>query len=340
MTVIHRLTVPPEKTGERLDRYLSGALPGLSRARIQQLISEGLVSLQGAKARPSARLKGTEEITVSIPPPRPMALVPEDRPVAVLFEDDHLMVVEKPAGMVVHPAPGHGAGTLVHALLSRARSLSGIGGVERPGIVHRLDRDTSGIIVVAKDDASHAGLSSQLAAHRMVRRYRGIVWGKPPRAEGEVKTRVGRHPVHRKKMAVFPDEPLRYPHAGTTAWQRGDSRSGGGSRRIAVTRYRCLESFGSFSLLEFRLETGRTHQVRLHCAHLSCPIVGDDVYGRPREIALGRGKGAVTLTVSRYFLHAFHLGFVHPRTGHRMEFTVPDPPAFTEFRSAVMAAKQ
>jgi len=338
LTVTRRLTVPPGNAGERLDRYLSAALPGLSRARIQQLISGGLISLGGGQARPSARLKGYEEITVSIPPPRPLDLVPEDRPLPVLYEDDHLMVVEKPAGMVVHPAPGHGAGTLVHALLSRAGSLSGIGGVERPGIVHRLDRDTSGLIVVAKDDASHAGLSSQLAARRMTRRYHGIVWGRPPDAEGEIRTRVGRHPVHRKKMAVFPEEPRRSSRAGTATRAGGGSPGGKGAGRIAVTRYRCLESFGGFSLLEFRLETGRTHQVRLHCAHLSCPIVGDDVYGRPRKVALGRGKDVVTVTVPRFLLHAFHLGFLHPRTGQPMEFTVPDPPAFGEFREAVVAA--
>jgi len=338
VAVTHRLTVPPEKAGERLDRYLSGALPSLSRSRIQQLISEGLVTLGGAEVKPSVKLRGNERILVSIPPPKPLDLVPENRPVGVLFEDDHLLVVEKPAGMVVHPAPGHSAGTLVHALLSRPGSLSGIGGVDRPGIVHRLDRDTSGIIVVAKHDASHSGLSSQLAAHKMVRRYRGIVWGRPPRDEGEIRTRVGRHPVHRRKMAVFPVVPVRVRRAGTAATPGIVSPGGLRGRRIAVTRYRFLESFGGFSLLEFALETGRTHQVRLHCAHLSCPIVGDDVYGRLRKVALGRGKAAVTVTVSRFLLHAFRLGFVHPVTGRRMEFTVPDPPEFGEFRAAVLAA--
>ena len=339
MTVTHRLTVPPEMAGERLDRYLSGILPGLSRARIQQLIGEGLVSLRGAKARPSARLKGYEEITVAIPPPRPVDLVPEDRPVAVLFEDEHLMVVEKQAGMVVHPSPGHRAGTLVHALLSRAGSLSGIGGDERPGIVHRLDRDTSGILVVAKDDIAHAGLSSQLAAHRMDRRYRGIVWGKPGRTEGEIRTRVGRHPVHRKKMAVFPVGAGQISRAGVPAVP-GDLAPGsaGRGRRLAVTRYRCLTSVGKFSLLEFRLATGRTHQIRLHCAHISCPIVGDDVYGRSRKFTLGRGNEAVSVTVSRFLLHAFHLGFFHPCTGERMTFSVPDPPEFADFLSTVMVA--
>jgi len=323
---LRRFTVPPEKGGERLDRFLAEVMPDLSRSRIQHLIAEGFVTLSRAPARPSAKLKGNEEIAVVLPPPRPLRLVPEERPLTVLFEDPHVLVLEKPAGMVVHPAPGHRAGTLVHALLSRPGTLSAIGGVERPGIVHRLDRDTSGILVVAKDDASHAGLSAQLAAHRVDRRYRGIVWGRPARPEGTVRTRVGRHPLHRKKMAVFPDEP-----AGP--------RAGGAGRRVAVTRYRCLASFGRFSLVEFVLETGRTHQVRLHCAHLSCPIVGDDIYGRPRKIVLGRGKEAPTVTVGRFLLHAFRLGFVHPVTGEPLTFTVPDPPEFEAFRAAVLAAE-
>ncbi len=321
-----------------MDRYLSYALPDLSRSRIQQLISQGLVSLRGSQTRPSVRLRRDEKITVSIPPTRPLELVPEDGPISVLFEDDHMLVVEKPAGMVVHPGPGHGTGTLVHVLLSRAGSLSGIGGVLRPGIVHRLDRDTSGIIVVAKDDSSHAGLSAQLADHRMVRRYHGIVWGKPPRSEGIVRTRVGRHPGHRKKMAVFPDDIPRNARVETPPGPGDVSPGGRRGKRIAITRYRHLESFGGFSFLEFRLETGRTHQVRLHCAHLSCPIVGDDVYGKPRRIALGQGRRAETVTVRRFLLHAFHLGFVHPVTGQPMEFSVPDPPEFGEFRSAVLSA--
>jgi 23S rRNA pseudouridine1911/1915/1917 synthase len=310
-----RLTVPPDRAGERLDRYLPAALPGLSRAAFQRLIGEGNVLLSGTVPRPSHRLAGGEEIAVTIPPPVPLDLVPEELPLSILHEDAHLLVVEKPAGMVVHPAPGHAVGTLVNALLSRADTLSGIGGVSRPGIVHRLDRDTSGILVVAKTDAAHGGLSSQLSTHSMERRYHGIVFGSPPAATGVVSTRIGRHPVHRKKMAVLAE---------------------GG--RLAVTGYRRLASFGPFSLLEFRLETGRTHQVRVHCAHLRCPIVGDEVYGRPRKIVLGKGVGGCTLTVSRYFLHAFRLGFTHPVTGERLEFTVPDPPEFGAFRAAVEAA--
>lgn len=315
LTGTHRLTVPPGGAGERLDRFLAAAVPTLSRSRIRQLIDDGFVSLAGGVAKASMRLKGLEKITVRTPAPRPSELVPEDRPLKVLFQDAHLMVVEKPAGMVVHPAPGHAEGTLVHVLLSRADALSGIGGVERPGIVHRLDRDTSGLLVAAKNDAAHARLSAQLAAHHMTRRYHGIVWGRPGRPEGTVTTLVGRHPVHRKKMAVRP--------------------TGG---RSAVTHYRCLETFGGFTLAEFRLETGRTHQVRLHCAHLGCPIVGDDVYGRPRKVMLGKRPGAPAVTVSRFLLHAFHLGFAHPASGEWMEFTVPDPPEFGAFRAAVLAA--
>ncbi len=311
----HRLTVPDGHAGERLDRYLPEALPGLSRVRARRLIEEGRVLLGGAPARPAVRLRGGETLVVEVPAAVLPELAPEDVPLHVLHEDPWLLVVEKPAGMVVHPAPGHSGGTLVNALLSRAGALSGIGGVARPGIVHRLDRDTSGILVVAKTDSAHHGLSAQLSSHAMERRYHGIVFGAPPRGDGTVTTRIGRHPVQRKKMAVLP--------------------AGG---RIAVTRYRRLEAFGPFSLVEFRLETGRTHQVRVHCAHLGCPIVGDDVYGRPRKIPLGKGAAARCLTVSRFLLHAFHLAFRHPVSGEPLSFTVPDPPEFASFRDAVLSA--
>jgi len=304
------------KAGWRLDRYLSEALPGLSRTRIQDLIGEGNVRMGPGDVRASARLKGGETVTVSVPPVRPLDLAPEDRPLRILFQDRDLIVVEKPAGMVVHPSPGHPDGTLVNVLLSHADRLSGIGGVARPGIVHRLDKDTSGILVVAKTDEAHAALSAQFSTHETVRRlYHGIVWGRPAPARGTIDTLVGRHPVHRKKMAVL---------------QRGGRR--------AVTHYRVVESFGPFSLLEVRLETGRTHQVRVHCASLSCPIVGDDVYGRSRKILLGKGASGRTVVVGRFLLHAFHLGFDHPRTGKRVEFTVPDPPEFDAFRAAVLEA--
>ena len=308
---MHRLTVPAGRAGDRLDRYLPEALPGLSRVRVRRLIEEGRVLLSGAPARPAARLRGGEAVTVEVPPAVPLDLAPEDVPLKVLHEDSWLLVVEKPAGMVVHPAPGHSVGTLVNALLSRAGTLSGIGGVSRPGIVHRLDRDTSGILVVAKTDAAHHGLSDQLSSRKMDRRYHGIVFGGPPASAGTVTTRFGRHPVHRKKMAVLP--------------------AGG---RVAVTHYRRLGRFGPYSLLEFRLETGRTHQVRVHCAHLGCPIVGDDVYGRSRKISPGKGPAAAVVAVSRFLLHAFHLAFTHPVTGDRLSFTVPDPPEFAAFLAA------
>ncbi len=314
MAETHRIRVAPGKVGERLDKYLSDALPGLSRTRIRELIVLGNVVMDAGTARPSSRLKGGETVTVVVPPPRPIDLSPEDRPLKILFQDRDLLVVEKPAGMVVHPAPGHPCGTLVNALLTHADRLSGIGGVARPGIVHRLDKDTSGILVVAKNDEAHASLSAQFSSHRTVLRlYHGIVWGRPSPPNGKIETSVGRHPVDRKKMAVL--------------------RSGG---RRAVTHYRVLESFGPFSLVEFRLETGRTHQVRVHCASLSCPIVGDDVYGRPRKIPPGKTAGGKTAVVDRFLLHAFRLGFVHPGTGERVEFEVPDPPEFAAFRAAVL----
>src|SRR5512139_2023766 len=258
--------VPAARAGDRLDRYLPEALPGFSRVRVRRLIEEGRVLLSGAPARPATRLRGGEAVTVDVPPATPLDLAPEDVPLKVLHEDPWLLVVEKPAGMVVHPAPGHSSGTLVNALLGRSGTLSGIGGVSRPGIVHRLDRDTSGVLVVAKSDAAHGTLSARFAAHAMERKYHGIVFGGPPADTGTVSTRIGRHPFLRKKMAVLP--------------------AGG---REAVTRYRRIETFGPFSLLEFLLTTGRTHQVRVHCAYLGCPIVGDDVYGRSRKILLGKG---------------------------------------------------
>lgn len=316
--MVKGIAVPPEKAGERLDLFLSEALPGLSRSRVQRLIRDGQVRLAGFSARASLRLKGGETVVVDVPPVRPMDLAPEDLPLRILFQDEHLVVVEKPAGMVVHPAPGHSGGTLVNALLARADRLSGIGGVARPGIVHRLDRETSGILVAAKTDEAHSKLSAQFSTHEEVdRRYHGIVRGRPRMPEGTVSTRIGRHPVHRKKMAVL---------------------AGGG--RLAVTRYRTLESFGPFSLVEFRLATGRTHQVRVHSAYLSCPIVGDRVYGGGRKVPLEKGASAKTVTLDRFFLHAFHLGFVHPATGKQMEFEVPDPPEFAAFRDAVLEANR
>ncbi len=310
--VERRIEVPPGRAGERLDRFLADSVPELSRSRIQQLIAEGRVSVEGKTARPSSRLRAGETILFSIPPPRPPSLAPEERPLSVLYQDPHLMVVEKPSGMVVHPSPGHSGGTLVNVLLFRADRLSGIGGEQRPGIVHRLDKDTSGILLVAKNDAAHRALSADLSAHRIDRRYHGIVWGRPPSPSGTVRTRVGRHPVHRKKMAVL--------------------REGG---REAATRFRILETAHGFSRLEFRLETGRTHQVRLHCAHLGCPIVGDELYGRPRRIPAGAGRNRTIVEVDRYLLHAFHLGFRHPARGEWMEFSVPDPPEFRRFLEAV-----
>jgi 23S rRNA pseudouridine1911/1915/1917 synthase len=272
---------------------------------VKRLLDEGRVRLGDAAGRPSSRLKGGEAVEVSIPPVAPLDLVPEEHPLSVLFSDEHLVVIEKPAGMVVHPAPGHDGGTLVHALLALPGTLSGIGGTARPGIVHRLDRETSGVLVAARTDAAHRGLCTLFASHDLSRKYHAVVVGAPPRAEGELVTRIGRHPVDRKRMAVL--------------------REGG---REAVTRWRLLSRHGALSLVEATLGTGRTHQVRVHMAHLKCPVAGDEVYGKGRRVRLG-GKGR-ELLLDRFLLHAFHLAFVHPVTGEPLSFTVPDPPLFAE----------
>ncbi|HHN72929.1 MAG TPA: RluA family pseudouridine synthase, partial [Thermopetrobacter sp.] len=263
------ITAPEEAAGQRLDRFLAAAAPDVSRARFQSLIAEGRVAVNGAPAaRPGLRLKGGETIRVDLPPPAPAEPRPQDIPLAIVHEDAHLLVIDKPPGMVVHPAPGHGAGTLVNALLHHCgEALSGIGGVRRPGIVHRLDRDTGGLMVVAKSDLAHRRLAEQFAAHgrdgRLERVYRAIVWGHPLPASGRIEAPIGRHPGERTRMAVV----------------------GGERGRVAITRYRTLERFHDAegrplaALVECRLETGRTHQIRVHMAHRRHPLLGDPLYG-------------------------------------------------------------
>ena len=299
-------TVTPEEAGERLDRVLTAHFPDLSRARLQALIAEGRLSLDGAtitdgkhKARP-----GTYSLTV----PAPVSAVPEpqDIPLDILFEDAHLIVVNKPAGMAAHPGPGTPDGTLVNALLFHCGdTLSGIGGVLRPGIVHRLDRDTSGVLVAAKSDAAHRGLSALFAKHDIDRQYRAVVRGAPRYMSGTVTTRIGRSHHDRKKMAVL--------------------RQGG---REAITHYTLEEVYGDHkpvaALLRCRLETGRTHQIRVHMAHLGCPCLGDPVYGSG---APAREVQAIIdeLGFTRQALHAGRLGFVHPITGEKLRFKSPLP---------------
>lgn len=304
-----RIVVGANEAGMRLDRFLAAHMPGMSRARLQALIAAGEVRLGGATiGEPAHRVKPGETFEVSLPAPAPARPEAQDIPLAVVYEDAHLIVIDKPAGLVVHPAAGNADRTLVNALLAHCgASLSGIGGEKRPGIVHRLDKDTSGLIVAAKDDRSHVGLAAQFATHSIERAYQAVVWGWPQPAAGTITGAIGRSPRDRKKMALL--------------------AQGG---KAAVTHYRTLRRFGDHgglavdqiaSLVECRLETGRTHQIRVHFASRGHPLVGDPVYGsgleRLRRLAAARG---VPLPIARQALHAGRLGFVHPITGERLCF--------------------
>lgn len=287
------LTVPPDAEGVRLDRFLAErAGLDLSRSRLQRLIREGRVEVEGRPARPSQPVRAGSRIRVRVPPPEPAAVAPQPIPLDVVYEDADLLVVVKPRGMVVHPAPGHPAGTLVNALLARCPDLAGVGGVQRPGLVHRLDRDTTGLLVVAKTDRAHRDLTAQLRRRELERRYLALVRGVPP-AAGTVDAPVGRDPHRRVRMAVVPDG------------------------RPARTHFRLLEAFRErYALLEVRLETGRTHQIRVHLAAIGHPVAGDPLYGGRRgELGL-QGQA----------LHAYRLALVHPRTGEHLCFEAPPPP--------------
>lgn len=271
----------PDETPERLDKFLVRRLPEFSRARLQGLIADGFVLVDGAAARKSGQtLEAGAVVEVRVPPPVPSRLVGEDIPLDLVFENDDLLAVNKPAGMVVHPAAGHDSGTLVHAALGYAPDLEGIGGEERPGVVHRLDKETSGLILLAKNDRAHRWLQEQFRLRKVEKTYLALVDGAPPTPAGRVEAAIGRDPSHRKKMAVV----------------------SAGKGREAVSEYRTLESFAFHTLLEFHPLTGRTHQIRLHCAFLGCPIVGDRVYGRKTP----------SVDIGRHFLHAARLKIVLP----------------------------
>jgi 23S rRNA pseudouridine1911/1915/1917 synthase len=303
------LEVPAPEAGQRLDRFLAARLPQLSRARLQGLIRDGHLEEGGQPvSNSSRRVREGERYRLVIPPLRPAVPGPEALPLDILFEDEHLVVLVKPAGMVVHPSPGHAGGTLVNALLAHCQgSLSGIGGVERPGIVHRLDREVSGVLVAAKHDRAHIGLAGQFSVHSVERIYEGIVHGVPRFAGGTVDAPIGRHPQDRLRMAVL----QRGGKRAVTRWQRV-AVAGDRLARVAVT-----------------LETGRTHQIRVHMSHLGHPLVGDRLYGRRRSLPPGLPDVG-----ERILLHARHLGFVHPMTGEHLAFTSAPPPLF----DAVMMA--
>lgn len=306
-TRIHRFITPEDVAGLRLDRWLTAQMPGTSRARIQALIAAGKVRVDGATAGDTARkLHGAEEITVEVPPPTAAAPAPQPIPLDIRYEDEAVIVIDKPAGLVVHPALGNPDRTLVNALIAHCgASLSGIGGVMRPGVVHRLDKDTSGLMVVAKTDAAHACLSAQFKARTIVRRYLALVRGCPRPERGLIEGNIGRSAANRKKMAVV--------------------RSGG---RPAATEYEVLRRFPDkgeavASLVACRLHTGRTHQIRVHMAHIGHPVIGDPIYGRGlsglKRSVPGEVRKALE-AVPRQALHAGKLGFRHPLTKRDLHF--------------------
>jgi len=289
------LTVEPASAGARLDRWLTERFPALSRARLQTLIRGGLVRVDGAVLKAAHRLRGGETVEIEIPPPAAEELVPEPTALSVVYEDDYVLVVDKPAGMVVHPGAGRTHGTLAAAVLAHSPTVAGVGGPRRPGIVHRLDKDTSGLLVIAKTQAAYDDLVAQLAARTVTRRYLAVVHGRVRAADGVVNAPIGRHPRDRVKMAVRP--------------------AGRGKR--AVTRYRVLERFPHFTFLELHLETGRTHQIRVHLASLGHPVAGDQVYGKPRL--------RPPVELDGYALHAAGLTFVHPAFRKSVELDAPVP---------------
>ncbi len=310
-------TVRAQDVGKRLDVFLVEQQALLTRAQVQKAIQERRVQINGMVRKASYRLRLDEQGVIEIPDPIPLQCQPEALPLAILYEDRDLVVVNKPAGMVVHPACGNYTGTLVNALLYHCTSLSGIGGVLRPGIVHRLDKGTSGILVVAKHDAAHQGLSVQFKDHSIVRRYQALVFGSMEQDSGTVDTLIGRHPQSRAKMTVLP--------------QKG---------KRAITHWRVIEKFPGITLLEVTLETGRTHQVRVHLSHLGHPVLGDTLYGSTKRL---KELNALSLRdaikgINHPLLHAGYLKFVHPISSAMLEFTTPPPEDFLHLLARLRGA--
>lgn len=296
---IEMITVGEEGAGQRLDAFLAAALPDLTRAAVQRLIEAGLVLLEGSVPKASVKLRSGDRLSVEIPLPEPTTALAEEIPLDILYEDTDLVVINKPAGMVVHPGAGNSGGTLVNALLGHCHDLSGIGGELRPGIVHRIDKDTSGILVVAKSDVAHQGLAKQFSEHTVKRIYLALVFGNMKSDTGRIEGVIGRHPVDRKKMS-------------------GTARHG----KHAVTHWKVLGRYPEICLLRLRLETGRTHQIRVHLSESGHPLLGDPVYCSSGRLSNLKDVGLRSLVkgLGRQALHAKTLGFIHPVSGQYMEF--------------------
>ncbi len=293
------LSVQPEDSGSRIDKYISDNIAELTRSAVQGLIEKGLVLVNGKTVSKNCKLKGDEEISLEIPEPEPMDAVPEDIPLDIVYEDNDLLVVNKPKGMVVHPAHGNYTGTLVNALLHHCGdSLSGINGVIRPGIVHRIDKNTSGLLIVAKNDASHLKLAEQIKVHSFTREYEAVASGYFKETEGTIDAPIGRHKTDRKKMCVTTE-----------------------NSRNAVTHFSVIKQYGGYAHVRLKLETGRTHQIRVHLSYIGHPVLGDDVYGKPYKGIEGQ------------CLHARKIGFIHPTTGEYMEFVSDLPDYFVSILS-------
>lgn len=299
--IIQEIQLQVTEKCDRLDRWLSAQRPDISRSRWQKLIIDGHVELNAEICTTKKnKLVSGDRVRVIIPEPEKLNLTPEAIPLDILYEDEHLIIINKPAGMVVHPAPGHPTGTLVHALLYHCENLAGIGGVERPGIVHRLDKDTTGAIVVAKSDLAHQNLQSQIKAKTARREYWGVVYGSFPQESGIIDLPVGRHQSDRQKMAVI-------------------SLEKGG--RAAITHWKILERIGNYTLMQFLLETGRTHQIRVHCTHNGHPLLGDALYG---------SNHSIKVNLSGQALHARQLSLQHPVSGKLINAIAPLPAEFTK----------
>ena len=305
------ICIDEENDGARLDLALSLQLPEISRSYLQKLIEDGAVCVNGRTClTKKSKVKAGDRAEITLPPPKALDVSAEEIPLDILYEDDQLLVVNKPRGMVVHPAAGNESGTLVNALMFHCRErLSSINGVIRPGIVHRIDKDTSGLLVIAKTDLAHEALSRQLKEHTITRRYEALVFDNLREDEGTVDAPLGRDPQNRLRRAVV--------------WNGPDARR-------AVTHWRVLERFGAYTLIEARLETGRTHQIRVHMSYIKHPLVGDMVYG-PRKQPFG---------LSGQLLHARVLGFVHPLSGEYMEFESPPPPLFADIVAKLRSRAQ